>query len=61
MATTLYFRNFPDPLQRKFKAVCAVKGVSMTDAVKGFMTAVVNGELDIDEKSGTVKAKAKGK
>ena len=31
----------------------------MTAAVKGFMTAVVDGELDIDEGSGTVKAKGK--
>ncbi|MDP6054064.1 MAG: hypothetical protein QF879_17120 [Candidatus Latescibacteria bacterium] len=59
MAITLFLRNIPDPLQRKFKAVCAMKGVSMTAAVKGFMTAVVDGELDIDEGSGTVKAKGK--
>ena len=53
---TVYLKNVPDQLQRQFKAVCAVKGVSMTQVLKGAMTAVVNGELEIDEESGMVTA-----
>ncbi len=39
--TTLLIWNIPIPLKRKFKAVCAYRGLSMTEIIKQTMLDVV--------------------
>jgi len=37
--TTVLFKNIPLDVYRKFKAACAAKGISMTEAFIQFMIA----------------------
>lgn len=48
---TIYLRNVPENIQRKFKAKCAEKGANMTQVIQSAMTAVVEGKFEIDEET----------
>ena len=57
--SVLNLRNVPTDVRQQFKSICAAKGATMTEVLKGVMTGVIEGEFEIDPETKMIFAGTK--